>query len=151
MLTHEQIGIQYSKAVRALIEQYGNPSLVPSEQMREVSETARLHYIVLKYEGKVNAELLSRYMLPASIIAKVNPDFEGVEPKVKRADKYDDIYKWLDDNSEVTVTPQYLVELSGMSYPTILKFIENNPQYFRKVKRGTYIVRNPSQERKEEK
>ncbi len=149
MLSIEQAEQDYRTAIRHLIEKHGNASRIPTDEWREVSETLRLHLTVSKYEGKVTPELLSRYMFPASIIAKVDPEFEGVEPKVKRADKYDGIYKWLDENAEVTVTPNYLVEISELSYPTILKFIENNPQYFRKVKRGTYIVRNPKEERKE--
>lgn len=149
MLSIEQADNNYREAISQLIKKYGNASSIPTDEWREVSETLRLHSTIVKYEGKVTPEILSRYMFPASIISKVDPDFEGVEPKVKRADKYDDIYKWLDENPEVTVSPQYLTEVSELSYPTILKFIENNPQYFRKVKRGTYIIRNPKEERKE--
>lgn len=149
MLSIEQAEQNYRNAITRLIDKHGNASRIPADEWREASETLRLHLTIAKYEGKVTPELLSRYMFPASIIIKVDPEFEGVEPKVKRSDKYDGIYKWLDENAEVTVTPNYLVEISELSYPTILKFIENNPHYFRKVKRGTYIVRNPKEERKE--
>lgn len=151
MTTLETAENEYRTAIQNLIAKYGNATNIPSDEMREPSEILRLHYTIQKYEGKVNAETLSRYMFPPSIIAKVNPEFEGLEPKVKRVDKYDEIYKWLDENSEATVTPQYLTELSEMSYPTILKFIESNPQYFKKIKKGLYQIRNPKLERKADK
>ena len=32
-----------------------------------------------------------------------------------------------------------------------MKFIDSNPQYFKKIKKGLYQVRNPKEERKAEK
>jgi hypothetical protein len=151
MTTIETAENEYRTAIQNLIAKYGNATNVPPEEMREPSEIIRLRYTMQKYEGKVTAETLSKYMFPPSIIAKVNPEFDGLEPKVKRVDKYDEIYKWLDDNAEATVTTQFLTELSEMSYPTILKFIDSNPQYFKKIKKGLYQVRNPKEERKAEK
>lgn len=141
----------YKQRMAELAEQYGGYTNVPSELQREASEELRLHAIIHKYGGKVNRQILSQYMIPERIITKVNPDFEGFEPKVKRADKYDAVYKWLDANPGATVTTQELADISEMSYPTTLKFIENNPHYFRKVKRGTYEVRDPKAEREAEK
>lgn len=151
MTTIETAENEYRTAIQELIAKYGSATHIPPEEMREPAETIRLRYTIQKYEGKVTAETLSRYMFPPSIIAKVNPDFDGLEPKTKRADKYDEVYKWLDDNAEATVTTQYLTELSGMSYPTMLKFIDSNPQYFRKIKKGVYQVRDFKKEREAEK
>lgn len=142
---------QYKQNIAELASKYGGHSQIPSDKLREVSETLRLHHILHKYQGKVTKQILSQYMIPESIIEKVNPDFEGFEPKVKRADKYDAVYKWLDANSGTTIATQEFADIAELSYPTTLKFIDNNPQYFRKVKRGKYEVRNPHEERKADK
>lgn len=150
-ISYEQANSNYKEQLNHLLNTYGSWNAIPTESLREASETLRLHAIIESQGGKVTRQILSQYMIPESIITKVNPDFEGFEPKVKRAEKYDSVYKWLDDNPGVEVTTQDLCDITDMSYPTTLKFIENNPHYFRKVKRGLYEVRNPKVEREAEK
>jgi hypothetical protein len=149
--TDEQANTEYKTTINALIAKYGTSTRVPRDEWNEASETLRLRQTINVNGGKVTRHLLSQMMFPESIIRKVNPDFDGFEPKVKRADKYDSVYKWLDENPGTQVTTQELCDVSEMSYPTTLKFIDNNPQYFRKIKRGTYEVRNPKAEREAEK
>jgi hypothetical protein len=149
--TDEQANTEYKTTINALIAKYGTSTRVPRDEWNEASETLRLRQTINANGGKVTRHLLSQMMFPESIIRKVNPDFDGFEPKVKRANKYDSVYKWLDENPGAQVTTQELCDVSEMSYPTTLKFIDNNPQYFRKVKRGTYEVRNPKAEREAEK
>jgi len=147
----EQANENYKHTINGLLEKYGTSTAIPRDEWNEASETLRLQSVIHTFGGKVTTQLLSQYMFPPSIIAKVNPDFEGLETKVKRADKYDAVYKWLDNNPGVIVTTQDFEQVTQMSYPTTLKFIENNPQYFRKIKRGQYEVRNPKAERKADK
>ena len=142
---------QYKATITRLIAEHGNSYAVPRDEWNEASETLRLHLTIHQMNGKVTKQLLSQYMFPPSIIAKVNPDFDGFEPKVKRSSKYNAVYQWLDENSGVEVTTQDLCTVTEMSYPTTLKFIENNPQYFSKIKRGVYKVRDPKAEREAEK
>lgn len=146
-LTTTEANDQYKQAINELHTQYGSWTAIPKDLLREASETLRLHHIINVHEGQVNRSILSQYMIPESVIAKVNPDFSGFEPKQRRSDKYVQVYQWLDSNPGVEVTTAGLTEVADISYSTALKFIENNPQYFRKVKRGTYQVRDPKAER----
>ena len=150
-ISYEQANINYKEQLNKLREIHGSWKAIPVENLREASETLRLHAIIHSQGGRVTRQILSQYMIPESIIAKVNPDFEGFEPKVKRSEKYDTVYKWLDENPGEQITTQGLCDVTDMSYPTTLKFIENNPQYFRKVKRGVYEVRNPRADREADK
>lgn len=150
-ITDEEATKQFKTTINSLIAKYGTSYDVPRDEWNEATETLRLHQTINAFHGKVTQQLLGQYMFPESIIRKVNPDFEGFEPKVKRADKYDVVYKWLDANPTVEITTQEFCDVTEMSYPTTLKFIENNPHYFRKVKRGTYEIRDPKTEREAEK
>lgn len=150
-ITDEQATAQYKTTINSLIAKYGNAYHIPRDEWNEASETLRLQQTINAFGGKVSRQLLGQYMFPESIIRKVDPDFEGIEPKVKRADKYDTVYKWLDANPSIEITTQEFCDVTEMSYPTTLKFIENNPQYFRKLKRGVYEIRNPKAEREAEK
>jgi len=151
IINTEQANEQYKTTINSLVSKYGTSTAIPRDEWNEASETLRLHLTVAKYGGKVTTHILSQYMFPPFIIAKINPEFEGVEPKVKRADKYDAVYKWLDENAGSVITTQDFEAITQMSYPTTLKFIENNPQYFRKIKRGQYEVRSPKAEREADK
>lgn len=151
MLTPEIANAQYKETIQKLVAKYGTSTHIPRDEWNEASETLRLHLIIHQFGGKVTKQMLSQNMFPPSIIAKVNPDFEGFEPKVKRSSKYNAVYQWLDDNPGAEVTTQDFCDVTEMSYPTTLKFIENNPQYFSKIKRGVYKVRDPKAEREAEK
>jgi len=134
-----------------LLDKHGSWNKIPREEWRQATEIARLHHTINAHEGKVTRQILSQYMFSESIIALVNPDFSGFEPKQKRADKYVAAYQWLDANPGIEVTTAGFAEVAEVAYPTALKFIENNPQYFRKVKRGLYQVRDPKSEREADK
>jgi hypothetical protein len=150
-LTTTEADRQYKETLTDLLRAHGSWNAIPRDAWREASEINRLHHTVNAHDGKVNAQILSQYMFSESIIAKVNPDFSGFEPKQKRADKYVKAYDWLEANPGATVTTAELADISELSYTTVLKFIDNNPQFFRKVKRGTYQVRDPKAEREAEK
>lgn len=142
---------QYKDTLNRLFQEHGSWNAIPRELWREASEINRLHHTINAHDGKVTPQILSQYMFSESTIAKVNPDFSGFEPKQKRSDKYLKAQEWLDANPGATVTTAEFAEISELSYTTVLKFIENNPQYFRKVKRGAYQIRDPKAEREAEK
>jgi len=150
-LTTTEADRQYKEQLQRLFKQYGSWNAIPRDLWREASEINRLHHTINVYEGKVTKQILSQNMFSESIIEKVNPDFSGFEPKQKRADKYNMAYEWLDNNPGATISPADFAEIAELSYTTILKFIDNNPHYFRKVKRGTYEIRNPKAEREADK
>lgn len=66
---------------------------------------------------------------------------------VKRSDKYQSIIDWTQEHLYEEVTPQTIMDIGGISYPTALKFISDRPDIFRKVKRGVYELRDPQADR----
>lgn len=148
--TNEQASDQYKQSIAELITKYGGATNIPVDEWREISELARLHQTINALDGKVTRRLLSQYMFAPGTIAKVDPSLlEEDMTKQTRAGKHKVIYDWLDANSGASVTTQDFADIAELSYPTALKFIETNPQYFRKVKRGQYEIRNPQAEREE--
>jgi len=68
----------------------------------------------------------------------------------KRADKYEALLEWAKDHLFEQFTTEQIVEVSGFSYPTTLKFLQESPT-FRKVKKGLWEVRDADADRKSEK
>jgi hypothetical protein len=151
LISYKDAQDQYKATLNALLDKHGSWNAIPRDAWFEASETLRLHAVLELKGGKVTQQDIAYYSIPDSVVRKVNPSFEGFEPKQKRSDKYDAVYKWLDSNPTTLVTTQEFSDIAELSYPTALKFIENNPQYFRKVKRGQYEVRDPDVERKADK
>lgn len=71
----------------------------------------------------------------------------GVRNNMKRTEKYGNILVWAQDNLFLEVTPQTIMEVGDISYPTALKFISDHPDVFRKVQRGVYEIRDPKADR----
>jgi hypothetical protein len=71
-------------------------------------------------------------------------------PRPRRADKYDALVEWSKEHVFEQFTTEQLVEQSGFSYPTTLKFLQDSPT-FRKVKKGLWEVRDAEADRKSEK
>jgi len=145
-LTHEEAERRYKEGIRILEEKYGSVFRAPSEEVRENSERLRAFYVIQKYGGSITRQVLSQYMIPPSIAETVLSECGGdgvttVEPKVSRAEQYKAFEQWACDHDSEQFTTEQLVEQSGFSYPTTLKFIDGSP-YFRKVKKGLYECRN---------
>lgn len=68
----------------------------------------------------------------------------------KRSDKYDALLAWAKDRLFEQFTTEQIVEVSGFSYPTTLKFLQQSPT-FRKIKKGLWEIRDPETDRKSEK
>jgi hypothetical protein len=68
----------------------------------------------------------------------------------RRADKWALLEAWAKKNTFQEVDMARLIEITGFSYKTILNYLKTSP-YFRKIKNGTYEVRDPKEDRKHEK
>lgn len=142
---------QYKETLRRLSDEYGGYSNIPTELWREASEVARAWAVVDKYEGQVNKELLSKYMVPLSIIARIMPTIQLDDTrKVNRADQYKAFEQWAREHDREQFTTDQLVEASGFGYQTTLKFIDGNP-YFHKIKKGLYECRDYTADREQAK
>lgn len=94
--------------------------------------------------------------VPSRIIRLVPPETlallrESSTPALtKRSDKYDALLAWAKDRLFEQFTTEQIVEVSGFSYPTTLKFLQQSPT-FRKIKKGLWEIRDPETDRKSEK
>jgi hypothetical protein len=94
--------------------------------------------------------------VPMRIVRLVPPETlaflmeSNTSAPTKRADKYDALLEWAKDHLFEQFTTEQIVEVSGFSYPTTLKFLQESPT-FRKVKKGLWEVRDADADRKSEK
>lgn len=150
-MTPTEADTYYKNELQRLANEYGSFTDIPADLWREVSETTRAWYVVAKYEGQVNKELLSKYMIPLSIVSRIMP-FVQIDDtrKVNRADQYKAFEKWARDHDREQFSTEQLVEASGFGYQTTLKFIDGNP-YFHKIKKGLYECRDYTADREQAK
>ena len=150
-MTPTEADTYYKNELQRLANEHGGFTHIPADLWREVSETARAWYVVAKYEGQVNKELLSKYMIPLSIVSKIMP-FVQIDDtrKVTRADQYKAFEQWAREHDREQFTTEQLVEASGFGYQTTLKFIDGNP-YFHKIKKGLYECRDYTADREQAK
>ena len=66
---------------------------------------------------------------------------------ITRDDQYKDILNWCKSSLFAEVTLADLQQLSGLSAPTVRKFIESRMDVFRKLRRGVWEVRDPQADR----
>ena len=145
-LTEEEATRRYREGMMALTEKYGYFRIPWSERM-EVTEPLRAFHIVQANGGVVSAKTLSQYMVSTRVAEQLMAEM-GMEDasidlahKTNRAEQYKAFEKWASEHDSEQYTTDQLVEVSGFSYPTVLKFIDGNP-HFHKVKKGLYECRN---------
>ena len=116
-------------------------------------------YVLMGWNGTGSpARLLSSYSIPTDVIADLVEEYcdetvaveELTTPRPKRADKYDALLGWAKGHLFEQYTTEQLVEISGFSYPTTLKFLQDSPT-FRKVKKGLWEVRDAVADKKADK
>ena len=146
-MTPEQADRQYKESLNALADKYGGFSFIPSDEWREISEICRAYHIVATNEGSVTKELLSKYMIPASIVTRIVADIVIDDTRrLSRNDQYKVFEKWACEHDREQFTTDQLVEQSGFGYQTTLKFIDGNPHFYR-IKKGLYECRNYNADR----
>lgn len=89
--------------------------------------------------------LSSTMEMLAPFLGDVTPEEVTARPE-KRADKYDAFVEWAETHLFEQFTTEQLVEQSGFSYPTTLKFLQESPT-FRKVKKGLWEIRDAKADR----
>lgn len=151
MLANEEYKAQFNE----LLAKYGSATLIPKEETAFISEILRAKWVLEINPGEGNKiQLLSRNMVPESIIKIVLGDdtlSNAPTRKEKRTDKYEKILDWVKENPGKETTVYEIADIGGVSYPTANTFIKDRVDLFRRVKKGSYIVRNPEVERALEK
>ena len=150
MITIEHINAVHKSMWEDAIERHGDKFKVPSDEVNRISQQTRALYVLMGWNGTGSpARLLSSYSIPTDIITDLVAEYydetvaveELTTPRPKRADKYDAMLDWAKGHLFEQYTTEQLVEISGFSYPTTLKFLQDSPT-FRKVKKGLWEVRD---------
>ena len=159
MITIEQINAVHKSMWEDAIERHGDKFKVPSDEVNRISQQTRALYVLMGWNGTGSpARLLSSYSIPTDIITDLVAEYydetvaveELTTPRPKRADKYDAMLDWAKGHLFEQYTTEQLVEISGFSYPTTLKFLQDSPT-FRKVKKGLWEVRDAVADKKADK
>jgi hypothetical protein len=159
MITIEHINAVHKSMWEDAIERHGDKFKVPSDEVNRISQQTRGLYVLMGWNGTGSpARLLSSYSIPTDIIAELVEEYydetvaieELTTPRPKRADKYDALLDWAKGHLFEQYTTEQLVEVSGFSYPTTLKFLQDSPT-FRKVKKGLWEVRDAVADKKADK
>lgn len=156
MITPEQVNELHHALWEDAIERHGDQFKVPWSEQAQISQQTRALYILMGWNGVGSpARLLSSYSVPTEIITDLVAEYcdetlnveELTTPRPKRADRYDALLGWTKAHLFEQYTTDQLVEISGFSYPTTLKFIQDSPN-FRKVKKGLWEIRDAVADRK---
>ena len=159
MITIEHINAVHKSMWEDAVERHGDKFKVPSDEVNLISQQTRALYVLMGWNGTGSpARLLSSYSIPTDIIADLVEEYydetvaveELTTPRPKRADKYDAMLGWAKGHLFEQYTTEQLVEISGFSYPTTLKFLQDSPT-FRKVKKGLWEVRDAVADKKADK
>lgn len=159
MITAEHVNEVHHSLWADAIERHGDQFKVPFDEIRQMSEYTRALYVLMGWDGSGNpARRLSAYSIPTEVIAEVIAEYcdevvdteELLTPRPRRADKYDALLSWSKDHLFEQFSTEQLVEVSGFSYPTTLKFLQESTT-FRKVKKGLWEVRDAEADKKAEK
>jgi len=130
--------------------------LLPIDVRQHLAEIMRALYVLEKWQNEGRSGNPLKYLRSYSIsegtiaeVARMYLDMD-IEPEdiyehvktEKRSDKYDSFTDWTKDKLFEQFTTEQLVEVSGFSYQTTLKFISESP-HFRKIKKGLWEIRDP--------
>lgn len=163
LITQEIIKTTHKKLWDAAREEYGNSFKVPHESIFKINETIRALNVLLIWQREGSSgspvKFLNTYSVHSEIMIEVTRDFcainiESAEDIIlkteKRSNKYDAFNEWAKSHIFEQYTTEQLVEQSGFSYPTILKYIQESPS-FRKIKKGLWEIRDAKADRDAEK
>jgi len=126
-----------------LVEAYGDKFKVPTAESNRVREIIRGMYILMGLAGKEAPvyKTLRVYGIPEEVCAYLIDKYCGEDVAteddgaVRRKDKYRAFEDWSREHIGEQFTTEQLVEASGFSYPTTLKFLKESP-LFKPVNRG---------------
>jgi len=158
-ITEEMIKSNHKEMWSDALAEYGDSFKVPHETITRINETLRAMYTLQVWQraGSTGnpAKFLTTYSIYPEILMEVVRDYcslevESIDDVVakseKRSEKYDAFIDWSKAHTFEQYTTEQLVEISGFSYPTTLKFIQDSPS-FRKIKKGLWEIRDPKADR----
>jgi len=161
-ISDETINRKHREMWDEAVAEYGDTFKVPAEVIARISETTRALYVLQTWNRNGAsgnpAKFLASYSVYPDILLEVVKDYcsieidsmeEVVAKPEKRSDKYDAFLDWTKAHLFEQYTTEQLVVISGFSYPTTLKFVQDSP-VFRKIKKGLWEIRDPKADREAE-
>lgn len=92
-----------------------------------------------------------RVQVPVQDLASWLSEAHTSPSTVTRTDQYETIVKWCSNHIFEEVTIADLETVSGLSAPSVRKFIGERADIFRKLRRGVWEVRDPKADREADK
>lgn len=146
-LTVKDADREYKEAYAALLSTHGTHSSIPKDEVNYISELHRAKMVTITNGGDFDAQILSQYSVARRVIEELCGEVPEIQKKVRQADKRRAMEQFVKDNADGVVTPADLAEAGDVSYATAMKFINENPVFFTKVERGSYLIRDVEAER----
>lgn|GEM_PF-3162122 len=145
MITYDIIKTTWDNDWEEAVEKHGSASSVPFNETMAISERYRAMHCIMINPGTDPIQVMRNYNVqPAAIkfvaeeILDLKVDAEApLEARQKIADKYKSLDQWAYDHPLEQVVPDVLVEMSGLSYASVMKYLKDTPRY-KKVKNGLY-------------
>lgn len=132
-------------------EQHKTNCAEQPEKIAEHQELLRAKWAIWYSRHDSIPTAVRKYGIPQEMFRTlVGTEVATPQKRQKRTDKYESIKQWCLENHLVQVNVNQVAEIGGVSYPTALKFINDRPDLFYKIKRGVYEVRNPNMVKEEE-
>lgn len=131
----------------------GNPSLVPASDVFEIHERLRARMVIekAKRDSLPVVKTLRDHGVDNRIIADVWQEQDEVVPKKNTKKVKDEAISKIKEMAGKTVSLNELAELTGLTYAQVSKIAKDRPDLMSKLKKGSYLLRNPDAERKAEK
>lgn len=152
-VTADEINNEFKTSFARLVKQYGSTHAIPRHEVHLISERMRARHIaVICTERSLGPlpRVLRDYGVLDSIIKELAGEVPEIERKSKRSDKNKAIFDWCDQNPGKETTVYEVAEIGGVSYSKANQLIKDRIDYFKKIKKGLYVIRNPRAERAEE-
>ena len=89
----------------------------------------------------------TRQQVPTKVIGELLADAHRSPDSVTRADLYADLKDWCASNVYAEVTVQMLATVSGLSKPSVRKFIDDHGDMFKRIEKRSWEVRDPKSDR----
>jgi len=115
-------------------------------------ELLRAKFVIEKAEreGDDVHDSLRNHFVAQSIAEELTGESSEYIPKKKAPKAAEVLLQWAKDHVGATTCPADIATDTGLSYATANKFVGERRDWFHKIKKGEYIVRDADLERMEE-
>jgi len=120
------------------------------EMLYKYQERQRALYVIEKAGVNNPVDYLVGHQVSKTLIEELTGTLPVFEKKV-RENKDAKLREWVLAHLGEATSPWEISKSLGISYDTALNVVKNNPDYFVKIKKGSYTIRDGQAEREEAK